>query len=133
MQSDRVFRGILAASACVACAAFVAAQEVRVSVKASASAVKPVVPDPWAEGPPVRRPIDLVICLDTSGSMTALIDSARAKLWDVVNELARATPIPHLRVGLLTYGSPGLSTLAAGWVVRQTDLTDDLDAVCRRT
>ncbi|MCH9002383.1 MAG: hypothetical protein IIC02_07395, partial [Planctomycetes bacterium] len=29
---------------------------------------------------PVSRPVDLVICLDTSGSMAALIDSARAKL-----------------------------------------------------
>ena len=57
-----------------------------------------------------RRPVDLVICLDTSGSMTALIDSARAKLWEVINELAQADPTPRLRVGLLTYGSPKLST-----------------------
>ena len=38
------------------------------------------------------RPVDLVIALDTSGSMTQLIDSARAKLWEVVNELALAKP-----------------------------------------
>ena len=76
-----------------------------------------------------RRPVDLVICLDTSGSMTALIDSARSKLWDIVNELATAHPTPHLRVGLLTYGTPHNSTAYGGWIVRQTDLTDDLDAV----
>ena len=79
-----------------------------------------------------RRPVDLVICLDTSGSMTALIDSARAKLWEVVNELAQADPTPRLRVGLLTYGSPKLSTAQRGWVVRQTDLTTDLDTVYAR-
>ena len=79
--------------------------------------------------PGARRPVDLVICLDTSGSMTGLIDSARARLWDVVNELAKASPTPELRVGLFTYGSPNLSTAARGWVVRQTDLTDDLDTV----
>ncbi len=79
--------------------------------------------------PGARRPVDLVICLDTSGSMTDLIDSARARLWDVVNELAKARPTPLLRVGLFTYGSPNLSTAARGWVVRQTDLTDDLDTI----
>ena len=76
-----------------------------------------------------RRPIDLVICLDTSGSMTGLIDSARARLWDIVTSLSRARPMPSLRVGLLTYGSPSRSTAAAGWVARQTDLTSDLDTV----
>jgi len=85
--------------------------------------------DPAPDPTPQRRDVDLVICLDTSGSMTALIDSARAKLWDIVNEIARARPTPRLRVGLLTYGSPNLSTQAQGWVVRQLDLTTDLDTV----
>lgn len=90
-------------------------------------AAKPA-PDPA----PQRRPVDLVICLDTSGSMTALIDSARMKLWAVVNELAKAKPVPRLRVGLLTYGSPKVSTAQQGWIVRQTELTADLDAVYER-
>ena len=98
-----------------------------------ATAIMPA-PTPDKTSPTVdpsdqRRPVDLVVCLDTSGSMTQLIDSARAKLWDVVNELALAKPTPLLRVGLLTYGSPKLSTAERGWVVRQTDLTSDLDAV----
>ncbi|MCA9253567.1 MAG: VWA domain-containing protein [Phycisphaerae bacterium] len=76
-----------------------------------------------------RRPVDLVICLDTSGSMTELIDSARSRLWDVVNELAAIKPAPILRVGLLTYGTPGNSSAKDGWVVRQLDLTNDLDEV----
>jgi len=84
---------------------------------------------PEAQAVAARRPVDLVICLDTSGSMTALIDSARAKLWDIVNELSSATPTPQLRVGLLTYGTPDNSTAASGWIVRHTDLTSDLDTV----
>ncbi len=79
--------------------------------------------------PPATRPVDLVICLDTSGSMTALIDSARAKLWEIVNQLSVVKPVPKLRIGLLTYGTPGLSSEAKGWVVRQIDLTSDLDTV----
>jgi hypothetical protein len=75
-----------------------------------------------------EKPVDMVICLDTSGSMTALIDSARGRIWDIVTELSKATPTPRLRVGLLTYGTPDTSTAEKGWVVRQIDLTDDLDA-----
>ena len=71
--------------------------------------------------------IDMVIALDTSGSMSGLISSARQKLWDIVNEAARAQPRPILRVGLLTYGSAG--TEADGYVIVQSDLTTDLDTI----
>ena len=72
--------------------------------------------------------VDVVICLDTSGSMKDLLDSARARLWDVVNELARMKPTPSLRVGLLSFGSEK-STPDKGWVIHHLDLTDDLDSV----
>ncbi len=85
--------------------------------------------DPVATSTFQRRPIDLVICLDTSGSMEALIDSARARLWDIVNSLSSAKPTPELRVGLITYGSPNRSTASQGWVVLQSGLTSDLDSV----
>ncbi|MGB0716184.1 MAG: VWA domain-containing protein [Phycisphaerae bacterium] len=88
---------------------------------------RPTPHDPKASTAPV--PVDIVICLDTSGSMTALIDSARAQLWEIVNEFAQAKPVPVLRVGLLTYGSPNNSNAANGWVVRQIGLSSDLDAV----
>jgi len=74
------------------------------------------------------QPVDLVICLDTSNSMDGLIDSAKQKLWDIVNELGRAKPKPHLRVGLYAYGTPGFGA-ETGYVKKLTDLTDDLDAV----
>lgn len=61
--------------------------------------------------------------------MTQLIDSARSRLWDVVNELAAIRPTPVLRVGLLTYGTPSNSSAKDGWVVQQLDLTSDLDEV----
>lgn len=80
--------------------------------------------------PAERKPIDLVLCLDTSGSMQGLIHAARTKMWEVVNELALAKPMPRLRVALLTYGSPGNDE--TGHVVMQTDLTEDLDKVSER-
>ncbi len=74
------------------------------------------------------RSIDLAICLDTSNSMDGLIDSAKQKLWAVVNELATARPRPVLRVALYQYGNNGLDK-ENGWVQRVCGLTDDLDTV----
>jgi hypothetical protein len=74
------------------------------------------------------RAVDVVICLDTSGSMEDLIDAARARVWDVIGELARMQPTPELRVGLLSFGTQAGGE-NAGWIVQHSDLTDDLDAV----
>jgi hypothetical protein len=74
------------------------------------------------------RHVDLVIALDTSSSMDGLIDSARAKLWDVVNLLGQARPQPLLRVGLISYGNDGYDS-RVGWVRKELDLTTDLDGV----
>ncbi len=78
-----------------------------------------------------RKPVDLVLCLDTSNSMDGLIDAARRKLWDIVNELARAKPTPRLRVALLSYGNDGYNA-ETGWVRQETAFTEDLDAVNRQ-
>lgn len=75
-----------------------------------------------------EHPIDIVICLDTSNSMDGLIDSAKQKIWDIVNELATAKPKPHLRVALYAYGSPKFGA-SKGYVHKQIDLSDDLDSV----
>jgi hypothetical protein len=72
--------------------------------------------------------VDLVIALDTSSSMDGLIDSARAKLWDVVNLLAHAKPSPVLRVGLISYGNDGYDA-KVGWVRTDSQLTTNLDDV----
>jgi hypothetical protein len=101
------------------------------AVPVRGSSADETAPRPAAPPAPVmRRPIDLVLCLDTSGSMTGLIHAARQKMWEVVNELAAAKPMPRLRVALLTYGSPGDDE--AGHVVVRTDLTEDLDTVSER-
>lgn len=131
MQARRIVQSLSLAVAITAVTAIVMGQNVVVTVTSDGTKTTVSLPDPRPDPRPEepRRPIDLVICLDTSASMTQLINSARAKLWDVVNELAEARPTPYLRVGLLTYGSPGVSTDAHGWVVRHTNLTTDLDTV----
>lgn len=72
--------------------------------------------------------VELAICLDTSGSMDGLINSARQKLWTIVNDLAKAEPTPKLRIALLSYGNDG-NNPENGWVKVETPFTEDLDTV----
>ena len=76
------------------------------------------------------KPVDIVVCLDTSNSMDGLIDSAKRKLWAIVNDLAKVEPTPVLRVALYSYGNTGYDA-AKGWVRKDLDLTTDLDDVYR--
>lgn len=78
-----------------------------------------------------QRTVQLAICLDVSGSMDGLIDSARQQLWAVVNELATAEPMPNLTVALLTFGNDGYNP-ENGWVEIQTPFTNDLDLVSQQ-
>lgn len=80
------------------------------------------------EAEPTKRVVELVICLDTSGSMDGLINAARQKLWSIVNDLALAEPTPTLRVALLTYGNDGHQS-ENGWVRVDTPFTEDLDKI----
>lgn len=77
-----------------------------------------------------KQPVDLVIALDVSGSMSGLIDSARQRLWDIVNELAQANPQPDLRMAILTYGNPSYGE-ETGYVRIDMPFTRDLDAINR--
>lgn len=77
------------------------------------------------------KAIDVVICLDTSSSMDGLINSAKIKLWDIVNDLAKIKPTPTLRVALYSYGNDGYDA-KAGWIRKEADLTSDLDEVYKK-
>jgi len=87
---------------------------------AASAADKPAAPD-----------VDVVLCLDVSGSMNGLIDSAKIKLWDIVNDLGKVKPTPNLRVGLYSYGH-NTYPAARGWVRKDADLTTDLDEVYKK-
>lgn len=72
--------------------------------------------------------VELAVCLDTSGSMQGLIDTARARIWDIVSDLATAKPTPKLRVALVTFGNDGHAA-ENGWTSVDLALTEDLDSV----
>src|SRR5437588_10213852 len=80
--------------------------------------------DEPAKKPAERPQVEVVFCLDTTGSMGGLIDAAKQKIWAICNQIAAGRPTPHLRVGLVAYRDRG-----DDYVTQVHDLTDDLDAV----
>jgi Mg-chelatase subunit ChlD len=71
---------------------------------------------------PAKPRIDIVFCVDRSGSMNQVIETAKQKVWGIVNEVAKSKPTPILRIGLIGYGS-------ADQDIKLFPLTDDLDKV----
>jgi hypothetical protein len=69
-----------------------------------------------------RPRVDVVFCIDCSGSMGGVIETAKQKVWSIVNEVAKARPTPQLRIGLMGYGD-------ADRQFRVFPLSDDLDEV----
>jgi hypothetical protein len=75
--------------------------------------------------------IEVAILLDTSGSMSGLIEQAKRQLWAIVNEFITAKKKglrPELKVALYEYGNDGLSR-KGGYIRLICALTDDLDKV----
>ncbi len=87
--------------------------------------------------PLVAAPVDyganiqVALCLDVSSSMSGLIDQAKGKLWDIVNELSLAKvdgKPTQLEIALYIYGSPLLEA-EKGYSRQLTPFTTDLDLI----
>ncbi len=75
--------------------------------------------------------VQMAILLDTSGSMSGLIDQARTELWSIVNEFIAAEQNgqkPEVQVALYEYGNNRL-TQQSGWIRQIVPLTTDLDKI----
>lgn len=75
--------------------------------------------------------VQMAILLDTSGSMSGLIDQARGELWAIVNEFIYARKdgtVPEVQVALFEYGK---STVPSedGFVRLIVPFTTDLDKI----
>lgn len=84
---------------------------------------EPVPPAP-APAPARAAAIEAVFVLDTTGSMSGLIEGAKQKIWSIANEMANASQETTIRMGLIGYRDRG-----DAYVTRRFDLTDDLDAL----
>jgi hypothetical protein len=75
--------------------------------------------------------VQMAILLDTSGSMSGLIDQARTELWAIVNEFITAKrdgQAPELQVALYEYGKSSLPA-SEGYIRMIVPLTMDLDKI----
>jgi von Willebrand factor type A domain len=70
------------------------------------------------------REVEVVFCLDTTGSMGGLLDGAKKKIWAICNQIAGGGPTPSLRVGLVAYRDKG-----DDYVTKVFDLSRDLDSI----
>ena len=85
-------------------------------------AIRPIRAIPSA---PAR--VEVVFVLDTTGSMSGLIQSAKDKIWSIANMFALAEPTLEVHIGLVGYRDRG-----DAYVTSRAALTADLDAVYAR-
>lgn len=76
-----------------------------------------------AEGE-AKPKVEVVFCLDTTGSMGGLIKGAKEKIWSISNQILSGTPTPELKIGLVGYRDR-----TDAYITKITQLTDDLDAI----
>jgi hypothetical protein len=74
--------------------------------------------------PAPAQAIEAVFVLDTTGSMSGLIEGAKRKIWSIADAMSGNSPGVPIRVGLVAYRDRGDE-----YVTRRVDLTEDLDAV----
>ncbi len=74
--------------------------------------------------PNQAKKIEVVFALDTTGSMSGLIQTAKDKIWSIANTMASAEPTPEIAIGLVAYRDRG-----DAYVTQVFDLTTDLDAI----
>jgi Mg-chelatase subunit ChlD len=105
------------------------------SMTVAVVAFYPSLPSIGAVNPPVVQPvrssvserrssIDVVFVLDTTGSMSGLIQAAKEKIWSIASSMAQAEHAPQIRMGLVAYRDKG-----DAYVTRVIDLSSDLDSM----
>lgn len=83
--------------------------------------------EPLRAREPEPAHIEVAFVLDTTGSMSGLIEGAKRKIWSIANQLVSAQQRTDVRFALIGYRDRG-----DAYVTRVYDLTDDLDAVYAR-
>jgi len=68
--------------------------------------------------------IEVVFILDTTSSMSGLIEAAKEKIWSIATTMASAEQTPDIRMGLVAFRDRGDS-----YVTRVLDLSQDLDSM----
>ncbi|PIE43854.1 MAG: hypothetical protein CSA50_02535 [Gammaproteobacteria bacterium] len=101
------------------------------AAKPSADKISPVMASPsiqntkpTAQQAMTRAKIEVVFVLDTTGSMSGMIQAAKEKIWAIASSMANADPAPDIKMGLIAFRDRGDQ-----YVTRTTDLSTDLDSI----
>ncbi len=68
--------------------------------------------------------IELVFCLDATGSMSGLIHTAKEKIWDIVTVMTQAKPAPDIKLGMIFYRD-----LQDEFITKVYPLTENIDSI----
>lgn len=68
--------------------------------------------------------IEVVFVLDTTGSMSGLINAAKEKIWSIASTMAQAQTAPEIKMGLVAYRDRG-----DAYITQTIDLSNDLDSM----
>lgn len=79
---------------------------------------------PARDLPKDKRTLEMVFVLDTTGSMSGLIEGAKQRIWGIVNDVMQSQSHTAVRIGLVAYRDRGDE-----YVTKVLRLTSDLDAV----
>ena len=84
--------------------------------------------------PESARKVQVAILFDTSNSMDGLIDQAKSRIWNIVNEVSDLTyngQTPGVEFALYQYGNDGLSS-GNNYIQQVLKLTSDLDEISQK-
>lgn len=68
--------------------------------------------------------VEVTFVVDTTQSMTQLIEGAKQKIWTIARHMATGRPAPNIKLGLIGYRDRGDE-----YVTLPYDLTEDIDLV----
>lgn len=97
------------------------------------SKIEEVKPRASAEKPDQAK-VQIAILLDTSSSMSGLIEQTKTQLWKIVNTFIDAKQngeVPYVEVALYEYGKTALSK-EEHWISKIQPLTRDLDEISKQ-
>jgi uncharacterized protein YegL len=77
-----------------------------------------------AQMPTQGHRIEVVFVLDTTSSMSGLIQAAKEKIWSIATTMASARQNPEIRMGLVAFRDRG-----DAYITRTYDLSSDLDSM----
>ncbi len=96
--------------------------------------VKTITPIILSEKERKQNAMQIALLLDTSGSMSGLIEQAKSQLWNILNELSKTTKgedTPTLEIALYEYGNPSKSN--DKYAIHQlSPFTTDMDFISEK-